>query len=161
MNIFVLDTNPELCAKYHSDKHVVKMLLETAQLLCSAYYFTGKAELSPYKLTHAKHPCSIWTRESLANWRWLRQLAIELYKEYKYRYNNKIHKSGELILQLQEPNLIDIGLTKFCQCMDFQYKNFSPVQAYRDYYKGAKQHLLQYTRREIPNWLQPDKTPFL
>jgi len=153
MNIFVLDTNPELCAKYHSDKHVVKMLLETAQLLCSTYYFTNQSELSQYKLTHAKHPCSIWTRESLANWKWLRQLAIELYKEYKYRYGNKIHKSGELILQLQEPNLIDVGLTKFQQCMDLQYKNMNVVQAYRDYYKGAKQHLLQYTRREIPNWI--------
>ena len=65
MNIFVLDNDPFKAAEYQCDKHVVKMVLETAQLLCSAH------ETAPYKRTHYNHPCAIWTRSSLSNYMWL------------------------------------------------------------------------------------------
>ena len=67
MNIFVLDDNIEHCATYHCDKHVVKMTLETAQLLCSPF---NQGD-SPYRRTHYNHPCAIWTRESAGNYEWL------------------------------------------------------------------------------------------
>jgi len=63
MNIFFLDFDTEKCAKYHCDKHVVKMILETAQLLCGTHWVIGSE--APYKLSHKNHPCAIWTRESL------------------------------------------------------------------------------------------------
>lgn len=155
MNIFVLSENPAKAAKMHCDKHVVKMLLETTQLLCSAYYYTGQEELSPYKLAHKNHPCSIWVRESLENWLWLQQLGIELYKEYKYRYGlNKTHKSGEILLTLLPPLLPCKGITKRPQCMELEFKDLDCVTAYRNYYKYKQQTIqFKYTKRKIPEWL--------
>lgn len=61
MNIFYLDKDPKLCAQYHCDKHVVKMILESAQLLCTAVNEAAGKEVAPYKSTHVNHPCSIWS----------------------------------------------------------------------------------------------------
>ena len=83
MNIFFLDLNQRKCAKWHVDKHVIKMILESVQLLCSAHHiFPNKNNLysPPYKLTHKNHPCSKWVRESLSNYKWLIKLAKELSK---------------------------------------------------------------------------------
>jgi len=153
MNIFVLDYNHKKNAEYHCNCHTYKMLVETTQLLSNTYYFTNQKHLSPYKLTHKNHPCSVWTRSSLSNWLWLRDLGIALYEEYKFRYNDKDHKSGDIILSLEIPDLPDVGLTEFVQCMPDEYKNKCAVKAYRDYYIGEKQHILKYTKREIPDWL--------
>lgn len=153
MNIFVLDEDVKRCAEYHCDKHVIKMILESAQLLCSVYYFTGEQHKSPYKLTHKNHPCSIWVRESLSNWLWLRDLGLALYDEYKYRYGNKIHESGEVILRLEIPNLKDKGITYRPQAMPLEYKELDCIKAYRRYYIEDKKDLLKYTNRKAPEWL--------
>src|ERR1700761_7698925 len=102
MNIFVLDLDPKTCAKYHCDKHVVKMILETAQLLCNAQRKCGinpKIRIELYKETHKNHPCSIWASQSIKNYEWLSTLGIFLCDEYTERYN-KIHKSHKLIQEL-------------------------------------------------------------
>jgi hypothetical protein len=153
MNIFFLDNDVKKCAQYHCDKHVVKMLVETAQLLCSVYYHTGEKDRSPYRLTHNNHPCSIWARTSLSNWRWLQDLGKELYKEYQFRYGGKSHKSGEIIMGLGEPNLPDIGITTHPQAMPEQYRAADCVAAYRAYYAGEKRHIVKYTKRNFPDWL--------
>ena len=153
MNIFVLDSDIKKCAQYHVDKHCVKMLVEHLQLLSSTYYFTGQDELAPYRLTHKNHPCSIWCRESLSNWKWLRDMTLELYVEYQNRYNNKNHKSGELLFDLVEPNLVDIGLTPFKLAMPEEYHNSDAVVAYRDYYNGEKRHLFNWKHGNIPEWV--------
>ena len=68
MNIFVLDLDVKKCAEYHVDKHVVKMILESAQLLCGVHHIVSPDNVNiPYKLSHKNHPCSIWTRKSLSN----------------------------------------------------------------------------------------------
>jgi hypothetical protein len=154
MNIFVLDNNLKKCAEYHCDKHVCKMLIEYAQLLCSVYYYTDEQDNieNIYKLAHKNHPCTIWVRQSLSNWLWLWELGLFLYKEYKYRYN-KIHKSGELILNLPIPNLKNIGLTKQPQCMDDIYKKEFVIEAYRNYYNEAKKKLFSWKNRKIPEWI--------
>jgi len=154
MNIFILDLDIKKCAEYHCDKHVVKMLLETSQILCSAFYYTNESHRSPYKLAHKNHPCTIWARESLSNWLWLRDLGLSLYDEYKKRYNNKDHKSGDVILALDAPDLIDKGLTPFAQAMPLEYRNDDAVKAYRDYYKGEKFDILKYNNCEWPEWLK-------
>lgn len=153
MNIFVLDNNIKKCAEYHCDKHVVKMILESAQMLCSTYYFTSEDYKSPYKLAHKNHPCSIWVRKSLSNWLWLRDLGLALYDEYQYRYGNRDHKAGEVILSLETPILSDIGLTPFAQAIPLEYKDLDAVKAYRKYYIEDKNDLLKYTKRNIPHWL--------
>ena len=76
MNIFVLDLDVKKCAEYHSNPHVLKMIIEYNQLLCSAHWLTGGE--APYKLTHKNHPCAIWTRECLENYIWLADLCLEL-----------------------------------------------------------------------------------
>ena len=96
MNIFILDTNPRKCAEYHNDKHVVKMILETAQLLCGVHWITQSTYEIPYKLSHKNHPCSIWARECIENYNWLCELGIELCEEYTYRYGKR-HKSQDII----------------------------------------------------------------
>ena len=73
MNIFFLDNDIRKCAIYHCDKHVVKMTLETAQLLCGVHHIIGGD--APYKLSHKNHPCSIWARESLSNYMLLSELG--------------------------------------------------------------------------------------
>lgn len=153
MNIFILDENIKKCAEYHTDRHIVKMITEQTQILCSVYYFTNQHELSPYKLTHKSHPCCIWARQSLSNWLWLKNMTIALYDEYKYRYNNKIHKAGEVAINLCIPNLIDIGVTKRPQAMPLEYKELDPVKAYRNYYKADKIHLFKWTKRDVPYWI--------
>ncbi len=152
MNIFVLDQNHKLNAQYHVDRHVVKMIVEQAQLLCSVYYYTGQDEISPYRLTHKNHPCAIWTRESLSNWKWLRDATLALAEEYTYRYG-KLHKSGEIVKSLPEPKLIDIGMTPFAQAMPESYRNNNVVEAYRKYYREDKSHLFSWKQRQKPYWI--------
>ena len=87
MNIFVLDLDPVKAARYQCNKHVVKMVLETAQLLCAPF----EPGVAPYKRSHFNHPSSIWTRSSLSNYHWLIVHGMALCDEYEYRYS-KIHK---------------------------------------------------------------------
>jgi len=154
MNIFILDEDFEECAKYHCDKHVVKMILEHAQLLSSAVRLSGIDE--GYKLTHQNHPCAIWVRESLSNYFWLMQLTAELHKEWQYRYGHsstKIHKSYYIASHLSIPKIEDKGLTPFAQAMPDKYKNKDTVKAYRDYYREEKKHLHSWKNRDKPYWI--------
>ena len=152
MNIFLLDENPQINAQYHCDKHVVKMILETAQLLCSANHLCGDGD-PPYKLAHKNHPCSIWVRKSLTNYLYLCELGLELSKEYTYRYN-KHHKSTDVIQWCLNnlPNIPDIGFTPPALAMPDQYKVDDFVQSYRNYYIGEKKGFAAWKNREIPYW---------
>jgi hypothetical protein len=154
MNIFFLDENPTLSAKYHVDKHVVKMILETAQLLCGVHHTTDQVtDQVPYKLSHKNHPCAIWARESLSNYLYLCELGLELGKEYTYRYGKR-HKSIEVIewCIVNKPNIPDIGFTKPAMAMPDEFKVDSVVESYRNYYMGAKSDLASWKNREKPFW---------
>jgi hypothetical protein len=160
MNIFFLDENPTLSAQYHVDKHVVKMILETAQLLCSCSSYDRPSDTKlpqvtkvPYKLSHKNHPCAIWARESLSNYLYLCEMGLELGKEYTYRYGKK-HKSIEVIewCIVNKPNIPDIGFTTPAKAMPDEYKVDSVVESYRNYYMGAKISLASWKNREKPFW---------
>lgn len=156
MNIFYLDSNLKLNAQYMVDKHIVKMPLESAQLLTSALYFTGQGNESPYKLTHKNHPCSVWCRQSLSNWLFLKELALEICYEYTYRYG-KIHKCQDVIESLPIPNLKDKGLTKLPNCMDKECIICNDtIVNYRNYYCSKKSHLAKWTKREKPFWYKEE-----
>lgn len=153
MNIFILDSNIKHCAEFHADKHIIKMILESAQMLSTACRLSGID--AGYKSTHKNHPCTKWVRESLSNWLWLKLLNKELNNEYRYRYNKSVnHKSYDVILSLPLPNIPDKGLTQFPQAMPNEYKNSNPIIAYRKYYIGEKQHFANWTKREIPYWFK-------
>jgi len=120
MNIFVLDSNPYECAKMHCDKHVVKMILEHAQMMCTTHHIYPRYDIKykiPYKQTHMNHPCSKWVRASLSNYKWLYKLTYHLNDEYKLRFNHDVnHKSFDVIDNLPLPRISDLGLTRFCYC---------------------------------------------
>lgn len=151
MNIFILDENPDTAARQHCDKHVVKMILETAQMLCTAHWESGGE--APYKSTHKNHPCTIWARESVDNYKWLCDLGVSLCDEYTLRYG-KVHKTQAIIEWLVDnvPNIPDVPMTPFAQAMPDEYKSKDAVQAYRNYYLGEKQNIAVWKYSQTPRW---------
>jgi hypothetical protein len=145
MNIFVLDLNPEIAAQLLFDKHVVKMALETAQILST---ING----GPYKSTHEKHPCTLWASSSLGNYNWLFEHGIGICNEYRYRYN-KEHKCEEVIYALQYPvvKIPSASIQSFALCMPNEYKQEDPVKSYQSYYK-SKASFANWTKRPKPEW---------
>lgn len=159
MNIFHLDKSPYLCAIYHCDKHVVKMILETAQMLCTAWRQEEKYPLSLYKQTHLNHPMSLWVRKTKTNYLWSYKLFIELQREYTYRYNKK-HACGKFnsVLKtvppsLEEQNIEEKEWTEPPQCMPDIYKKSNYVQGYRQYYAKDKFKIANWTIRNTPQWM--------
>lgn len=152
MNIFVLDLDIEKCARHHADQHVVKMILESALMLCTTLAEHGMD--TPYRPTHRHHPCTKWTAESLDNWRWLKELALCLNQEYRWRYRRRAdHKSAAIIKGLPLPPIEAKGLTEFAQAMPQKYKvPGDAVKAYRNYYLGEKAAFATWTRRKTPRW---------
>ena len=159
MNIFFLDYDTQKCAQYHCDKHVVKMVLETAQLLCGVHHTTPQVTPQvPYKLSHKNHPCAIWTRESLSNYLYLCDLGLELCKEYTFRYG-KTHKSQQVIEWCldNKPNIVDKNFTTPPKAMPDEYKVVDVIESYRNYYREAKKSFASWKNRQIPDWFQTDE----
>ena len=127
MNIFILDTDIQNCAQYHCDQHVTKMTLESVQILCTA--LNKKGFVTPYKSTYVKHPCVLWVERSYANFRWLRDLALALNAEYRYRFDRgKDHASIAVLERIADYRYDDAGLTGFVQAMPEPYQ--VPVTPY-------------------------------
>lgn len=154
MNIFYVDKNPILAARYLCDKHVVKMVLETTQLLCS-----NNTVFQPYKPTHINHPCAKWAFLCIANYNWLTSHGLELCKEYTFRYG-KIHKCQQYLEKLatQHQSLAPDYFVQFTeppQCMPDECKIWhDTVMAYRNYYNQIKSVTIKckWTKRVIPDW---------
>lgn len=156
MNIFILSLNPYLCAIFHCDKHVVKMILETAQMLCTCHHLcsNNNNNKSLYKQAFQNHPCTIWARQTTGNYCWLYMLFYNLCKEYTYRYN-KIHTCEKKLIDVLNyiPNNISEGnITKFAQAMPDDVKNNNSVIAYRNYYMKYKKDFCKWTKRDTPSW---------
>ena len=152
MNIFYLDKEPKLCAQYHVDKHVVKMILETAQLLSTTHWVLGGE--GPYKQTHKNHPSAIWARSNKSNYTWLCELGMELCKEYTHRYG-KTHKTQKHIewLSTNIPNIPDGKFTQPTLAMPEQYKSEDHIKSYQLYYVKDKSHLHSWKNRETPEFI--------
>lgn len=173
MNIFLLHENPVTAARMLCDKHIVKMPLETAQLLSSVFSvaleeqdgssvsITDKNIRAPYRLTHKNHPCSVWARESKGNFNWLLGHGKELCTEYTYRYKRK-HKSEEVIDWCNNnKNLLvfqSTDMTDFKQALPDKYKCSDAVEAYRKYYLGDKMRFAKWEKgREEPDWVKEER----
>lgn len=163
LNIFVLDKDPIQAAKFSCDKLVIKMVLESTQLLCTAHNILdgegikreSRGELiTLYKTTNKNHPCSIWVRKTSSNYKWLYDYSVELCKEYTRRYG-KTHKCQiplYLFLFNSPKNILEGDLTEFVQCMPDQYKNEDVVTAYRSYYLSEKKRFAKWKMGNIPEW---------
>ena len=155
MNIFFLDLDPYKAAQLQCDKHVVKMVLETAQLLSSAHHLTGSEHADKlYRLTHKNHPSAVWVRQSDDNYVWTLMHLKGLLAEYTFRYN-KIHKTSKLVSILENvPDLPAEELTEPPQCMYDDCKHPDLVHAYRLYYaEKQKEITMRWTKRNKPVWL--------
>ena len=174
MNRFILDKDPQIAAEYHCDKHVVKMILEECQMLCTAHRILdgvetlGKSktnrnvkrwilpdarETALYHATHVNHPCTQWSMFTTNNYIWSVSLLRCLLDEYKYRYK-KEHKCEQLYPLLQRlPHNIKSGpLTPFPQAMPDECKRDNPVDGYRQYYIDHKARFAKWTDRSVPEW---------
>ena len=160
MNIFFLDANPALAAQMQHDKHVVKMVLETAQILSTVQAHHGAATAPLYKATHAGHPCVKWAAESTHNYDWLVAHGLALAAEYTYRYG-KVHKSAAVILRcVDHPYRLPVlGPTPPAQAMPDEFKRpHNAVQAYQAYYLGRKVEQSRWTRRPVPAFVTKEST---
>lgn len=153
MNLFYLDEDFKKNAEYHVDSHQ-KMILESAQLLSTTFQLQGIT--APYKLTHKNHPTAVWCRESRENFLWVCDYNDALTQEFFYRFG-KVHKSSMVMLfarhNIEKLSFPKVGLTPFALAMPDQYKTSCPIQSYRNYYRGEKQHLFKWTLRDKPEWL--------
>jgi len=154
MNIFVLDRDIQRCARYHCDQHVVKMILESVQMLCTA--LNKKGRVTPYKSTHVNHPCVLWVEESYDNFVWLKNLAVALNEEYIYRFEpDSDHKSIAVLDEISACRYRSKGLTEFAQAMPEKYRvPGNAVKAYRQFYLGEKMRFAKWTRRKLPAWVK-------
>lgn len=153
MNIFYLDEQPRTAARYHCDKHVVKMVLETAQLLSTAHHELGST--ATYKSTHKNHPSALWVRSSRQHYEWAVELWLALMDEYTARYK-KVHACARLIDELSTPpkRIPDAGWVQPPQCMPDEYHRKCAVDAYRAYYVGAKAPICRWAHSPTPNFFQ-------
>lgn len=153
MNIFVLSEDPREAARFQCDRHVVKMILESAQMLSTICHQHGRP--APYKATHAQHPCTLWAGECAENYAWLHQHLVGLLDEYTERYG-KTHATAAHVETLWEnrPALPTRGaLTPFAQVMPEQYRIADdPVTAYRNFYQGEKAAIAKWKHGNMPPW---------
>jgi len=175
MNIFYLHNDYKINARYHLDKHIVKMPIEYAQLLSTAHrlldgqlyigktnngrkikrwYLQDKRENLLYKASHVNHPSAIWTRASSENYKKMYQIYWHVCKEYEYRYN-RVHGSFALadILSTIPSNIEYAESTEIPQCMPEYCKiPDCTISAYRKYYNKEKNAFAKWKNREIPYW---------
>ena len=192
MNIFVLSKDPQEAARFHCNKHVVKMILESSQMLCTSHWMhlleskgkkladfkrvrdaqqwlfenTPKEAQPPWKMSHVRHPCTIWTNKNISNYMWHLNLCESLLTEYTLRYK-KNHKSEVVAKWLRKNIPVNIEseeLTNFVVCMKDEYKIYQedsrldPVASYRNYYLKDKVRFAKWEpRANIPSWFKENK----
>ena len=148
MNIFYLDEDPFKAAKVQYNKHVVKMILESAQMLCAAHHVLGSKLDIPYKLAHKNHPSTIWVRENSIHYDWLYFHMQALGFEYTKRYG-KEHMSITKCrhLHVHPENIPHEPFEQPPQCMPDEYKDKCSIKAYWNYYIGEK-HIVANPNKE-------------
>ena len=159
MNIFYVNEDPTHAAVCLPDKLVVKMPLESAQMLSTAHRVLDGDDrantLGLYKTAMKNHPCTIWVRETSDNYMWLYQHFYALSKEYETRYGREHLSFTKLNKKLSKlPLNIPIDhKTVMPQAMPDQYKCQDTIKAYRDYVVNEK-HYAQWNKipERQPTW---------
>ena len=184
MNIFFVNKDPAKAARALCDKHVVKMTVESAQMMATAHrvldgrlvdsvrwsngpngariaknrkvWIHPSLEHQIPKATHVNHPSNVWVRQSTKNYMWLFWHFNELLYEYEKRYE-RIHAYTMLAnLFAQPPENCPVGkMTPIPCAMDEKFIiSDDPVENYRNYYRLGKVHILKYKCTRPPRWLQ-------
>ena len=154
MNIFVTDPDPIQSALNLPDKHIVKMPLETCQMLAIIYsdWYYGVGQLhkldgTPYRTAHGafrNHPCTQWAAANQYNLAWLIQHGYALCAEYHSRYD-KVHSCRATICEAADiyDRIFDIpcsqsyqNVTSFTRAMPESIKfdtTIDTITAYKQY----------------------------
>ena len=174
MNIFYLDRDPVIAAQMMCDKHCVKMILESAQMLSTAHRVCDGTEwydknkigrrikrwsVTPnmedvlYKASHVNHPSNIWTRASKHNYAFLYEMWCHLHEEFKIRYGKEHLSYTKLNEVLQYPpiNIADTPFTQPTQAMPDDVKDDDAIVAYRNYYIKYKKNFAHWKTKQ-PDW---------
>ena len=178
MNIFILDNDPVIAAQMQCDKHVVKMIVESAQMLSTVHRMVdGVMERRPsksgsmlqyfklnderedmlYKACHFNHPSTVWTRESMHNYRWHYVHFAALCDEYTYRYG-KVHSTDTKLrkalsklpqnIPVKKMTPFKLAMAQFPECI-----TEDAVESYRRFYETKqKRFKMAWTKRPQPEW---------
>ena len=188
MNTFILSNDPKEAALFHCNRHVIKMILESAQMLCASHWIhllrsAGKEVDNfkrirdaqswafsntpvdfhpPWRMSHLRHPCTLWTAENISNYNWQLSLCESLLEEYTARYDGKTHKAKLVAdwLKTNKPiDIVDAPLTNFPVCMKDDFKVYKSegiidvVASYRNYYVKDKVRFAKWEPRSTtPEW---------
>lgn len=159
MNIFILSSDPYEAAQLMCDKHIIKMISETWQMLSWSMDNVYEPVMDSYTIfrTHKNHPCTIWVNETQGNYTWACQHLEGLMQEYDLRYPNRLYnfKSQRLFLKHAAEYTIQQrpgARTPFVQCMPDKYKCDDAVKAYRAYYLNEKMHFAKW-KLGIPDFV--------
>lgn len=155
MNIFYVHDDPKVSATMLCDKHCVKMILESAQMLSTAHRLLDDSDAPVYKATHKNHPSAIWVRQSHQHYEWLLDHALALCEEYTRRYG-RTHKTEAMLRTylIEPPRHIPAKcFLEPPQCMPDIYKRSTAVEAYRAYYIGDKAKIATWKApATVPDW---------
>jgi hypothetical protein len=154
MNLFYLDKDPQIAGRFHCDKHVGKMLIETCQMLSTAHHeLDSSIKEDLYRPTHRNHPSSIWCRHSSEHYQWALELAHTLASEFKRRFG-KEHKSAELLPKLAHtPKCANSSFVAPPLAMPVTFHRADPVEAYRAFYTSDKREFASWTKQQnMPDW---------
>jgi hypothetical protein len=166
MNVFYLHHAAPLAAVMHCDVHVVKMILETAQILCTVHHLHDNGDAVPYKPTHIHHPSVRWAAESKLHYTWLRDLGEYLCREYAMRYSPRRHACERYInndLKSPPPALLAMPFLwrEPPQAMPDECKvPGDAITAYRNYYRTHKAAFAKYRLGGIPVFMLENKVEF-
>jgi len=183
LNLFVLDEDSAIAAQLQCDKHIVKMIVESAQMLSTAHrILDGNMKRAPsksgktmskhwvhpdkkldnvlYKAVHTGHPCTVWSMQNDSNYIWHWAHFKALCEEYTYRYG-KIHASQTLLLDVlhQIPKNMPSGkMTKQPLAMQSNPECINTndiVGSYRAFYQTKQDRFkMIWSKREIPEWFK-------
>ena len=178
MNIFFIDKDPRIAAQMQCDRHIVKMCIESAQMLSTAHRILDGHEYMEtslggrnvrrwrlederewilYKVVHVNHPCTVWTRENSANYLWHYEHFIALCDEYTHRYG-KVHATDKLLRkplsQLPRNIIMRESITQPALAMEESCKaEKTPVECYRRFYETKQNRFdMHWTNRRVPEW---------
>ena len=176
MNIFYLDSNPKVCAEMHCDKHVVKMIIEYAQLMSTAHrILDGKEYIDKtangrnikrwrmedeiinsglMKASHINHPSNVWLRQSKQNYVWLLKMWLHLLAEYTHRYGKRhaCEKYIDYVYRIPK-NIPNASFTDPTPAMPDECKiPGNSIASYHKYYLEKKIRFAKWTKRERPKW---------
>lgn len=169
MNIFVLDECPITAARMMCDKHIPKMVVETAQMMASALRRHDAPDEvmpltqrgTPYKGGYHHHPCTKWAGDTQLNFLWLMHHGFALCQEYVNRFHRyhacqmPIYEMGELY------NIVPAGtLTPFARAFNaekypflYDEEQYTAVEAYRTYYQLDKARFAEWRKgTPAPSW---------